>query len=93
MVCVINYILNLYDVNRDHFKNIPDELNEKNSILKYFTFNNKSDTIFLILGDLNENDRICIIDANKNYDFSDDYRYVYNRYTISSEIIELNGEE
>lgn len=78
----------LFDGDRNEFKGIPDFLNFKNSILKSITFkidSVQSHTIYLIIGDKNENEKICIIDINNNHDFSDDYQYIYQDSLLTKE--------
>jgi thiol-disulfide isomerase/thioredoxin len=79
----IKYVTQIFTGNRDSFKGIPSQLNDKNSIIKYRHFENVLDSIYLIIGDLNEKERICIIDANMNHDFSDDRQYIYVEDTLS----------
>ncbi|MEO7048607.1 MAG: TlpA disulfide reductase family protein [Ferruginibacter sp.] len=67
------------------FKGIPDFLTKNNSIIKSIYFGRSSpinNTIFLMIGDKNERERICIVDANNNHDFSDDYQYVFDKDSI-----------
>jgi len=71
----------IYNGSRDKFKGIPEFLTKGNSIIKtiYFGKNNSlNKTFYLIIGDKNTGERICIIDTNNNLNFSDDYQYNYN---------------
>ena len=74
-------VTRIYNGSRDKFKGIPDFLTPKNSIIKTIYFgwssplNNK---FYLIIGEKDDSERICIIDANNDLDFSDDYLYSYN---------------
>ena len=64
------------------FKGLPKFFTKDNSIIKsiYFGKNNSiNNTIFLIIGDKNEKEKICIVDANNNHDFSDDYQYIIKK--------------
>lgn len=67
------------------FKGIPKFFTKNNSIIKSIYFGKNSpinNTIFLIIGDKNERERICIVDANNNHDFSDDYQYIIEKHLI-----------
>ncbi len=44
---------------------------------------NVKDSVYMILGDKNNDTSICIIDANANHDFSDGYVYIYNRDSLT----------
>jgi len=68
-------LTSLYE-NRDRLKGIPNYLNEENSLVKYYSFG--TDTLFMLIGDANEKERICIIDVDMNRDFSDNYNYHYD---------------
>jgi len=74
------YSTRLYE-NRAELKGIPDYMNDDNSLVKYYPF--KNDTLFMLIGDINEKERLCVIDINKNKDFSDDYKYYYDSRNIN----------
>src|SRR5699024_7501476 len=62
---------------RKKFEGIPSFLNDTNSIISTINFGSRfyiEDSIYILIGDKNENERVCIIDANNNYDFSDDHQ-------------------
>lgn len=80
----ITYLTRIYGGNSDKFKGIPSGLTNQNSIIRYSTMKTYSDTLYMIIGDLNESERICIIDADRNNDFSNDYMYVYNNKLLTS---------
>src|SRR5699024_2087717 len=76
----------LYNGSRKTFDGIPPFLNRQNSIIKTVHFGrgfNVRDSIYIIVGDKNNDTSICIIDANTNHDFSDDYVYLYNRDSLT----------
>lgn len=73
----------LYKGSHLKFNGIPKDLTSKNSIIKYSLINDQ-DTLFMIVGDWKENERICIIDADMNHDFSDNYRYIYLKDCLSA---------
>lgn len=74
------YFTRLYE-NRAGLKGIPNYMNDDNSIVKYYPF--KNDTLFMLIGDINEKERLCVLDINKNKDFSDDYKYYYDLRNIN----------
>lgn len=76
--------------NRMEFKGIPTGLDTTNSVIKSMLFYKVPlvlDTLFTLIGDLDEHQRICIIDANYNKDFSDDYQYVFDKEKVTKETI------
>jgi len=80
----------IYNGSRNKFKGIPDFLTTKNSIIKtiYFGWNSPLNNMFyLLIGSKDDNNRICIIDTNKDLDFSDDYQYSYNENVLKNDIL------
>lgn len=76
--------------NRIEFKGIPIGLDTTNSVIKSLLLYKDPfvlDTLFTLIGDLSEHQRICIVDANYNKDFSDDYQYVFNKAKVTKETI------
>lgn len=72
---------------RSKFQGIPSSLNDSNSIISTVNFGSRSnikDSIYILIGDKNENERICIIDANNNHNFSDDHQYSFNTKDITT---------
>lgn len=79
----------IYNGSRDKFKGIPEFLTAKNSIIKTIYFGRNSplnDTFYLIVGNKDDSERICIIDANNNLDFSDDYHYTFNDSLVKKDM-------
>lgn len=77
----LQFIVFPYKGNYEQFKGIPKGLTENNSIIKYCHFGR--DSIYILLGDMDSTKRICMIDANKNKNFSDDYLYKFNKQKIT----------
>jgi len=72
---------------RSKFKGIPSSLNDSTSIITTINFGSRfqiKDSIYILIGDKNKNERICIIDANNNHDFSDDHKYSFNTKNITT---------
>lgn len=78
---------NIYKGGYVNFKGMPSGLTNQNSIIRYCAINNIGDTLFMIIGDLNETERICIIDADMNKDFSNNYWYVFNKQLLSKNTV------
>lgn len=69
-------------INYSKFEGIPKSLINKNSVIRYFK-PSRIDSVFILIGDLDSLNRICIIDINKNLDFSDDYIYQFYKHKIT----------
>lgn len=78
-----NYLLWNIKNGRERFQGIPPKLSEENSVIKYFSLA-KNDSVFILLGDLDSLNRVCIMDINRNLDFSDDYVYQFDKQQITN---------
>lgn len=76
-----SYCLTRLYENRSALKGIPQYMNDDNSLVKYYPF--KNDTLFMLIGDVNDKERLCVIDVNKNKDFSDDYKYYFDSRNLN----------
>ncbi len=75
-VPVYNTFLLLYK-DRSAFNGIPSGMNMENSLIKYYPL--KADTLFVLIGDISENEQICIIDTDLDRDFSNNYKYYFDK--------------
>ena len=61
----------IYKGKTSRFKGIPSKLKNKNSQLRYAVLG--TDTIFVIFGDLNKKERICIVDNDGDLNFANNF--------------------
>jgi len=77
------FLTSIYNGNYDMFKGIPSGLSSRNSIIRFSEIKSSGDTLYMIIGDLNETERICVIDADRDKNFSNDFWYIYNNALLT----------